>query len=1128
MPPSIQLPTRNPPRLKYCGVTLEMSHSGRFDKRELADGSASYVLRDALAPLSLSRYTLDIRTTSCTDPYLPGTKVVLLAGNAAKLGYAPARLNAVRGSPHLANDGVVYIPTYHPQDCADLKNYEASLNPNSFAAQNATAADSDEDSDDGDASVKDMGRTSRRNYRFWFIHDAAKAVDIARAGLRKNQATYHTTASADEILARLNSVPAGGDFFIDIETDPRSGRMQCFAFSTDTANIYCVPIIQPTGNLAFPKSSLLLILRSLAAVFARARVVAHNSLFDLFILLWRYKITPPPQSAIADTMLQHARIHVDTEKSLGHCTSLYTHQPYHKDEGIFCPSNYAQFKQLLEYNAKDVETTALVYYAQRRMCATDPGLQASCDQANALVRPLLLKSFRGLPTDTAELCKLVDSHHWRAQWLETNVLAKLAGHECNPRSPKQMAALLYEELQLPKSSDPTISLTGKDALYKLALKYPIPLLKVILHIRRLSKEAGQISCRLWRDSRITCAYVITGTKTFRLSSRKLLGVFGTNTQNWNKRTRRLIVAPSGYSLVQVDQAGAEALVVAYIAQHGKFRDLFLNKIKSHTYVAAHLFQRVWEAELGSSIGDILCAPIAEVRNQRLWKELERAIKKSDDNPPSRRYYYLAKQTCHCLPAGYEVLTPSGWVPIDSQPSIVAAWTPEYIQFEAVQKWNVQYFQGDLLKFEGEEFEQTVTPNHELVLKMNGKFNKASAGYLYGFVKQTSINVPVTGNFVGGEVSENFGILRIALALQADGYIPDDCTKWCFRFGNRRKIEALTGALKSLGVKYDERVEVDGYVRIRFRQIQKVFDYIDSDKRFKFDAFLNLTRECLDFVTQEIFMWDGDPHKNSNGRQEYRTKVKHNAKIIYTLMKLCGHGSTLFDKYGIWVVSKNIRQLSRCTWKSRVKHDGMVYCPTIPSGMFLIRSPNGKICVTHNSANYGIKAGRFVINVLDKSEGQISLPVAEGSRFLETYHALFPEIENGFQAYVRAQLVTNRLLRNLFGYPRRFYGSVDNDTVLKDAFSWIPQSTVGCITCRADSELQAEIDAEPDKLPMEILANGHDSLLALCPEGTELATAKRIQAAMNQRMVNHRGEEFFMRSEATMGPSWYEQSPIPGL
>jgi len=107
--------------------------------------------------------------------------------------------------------------------------------------------------------------------------------------------------------------------------------------------------------------------------------------------------------------------------------------------------------------------------------------------------------------------------------------------------------------------------------------------------------------------------------------------------------------------------------------------------------------------------------------------------------------------------------------------------------------------------------------------------------------------------------------------------------------------------------------------------------------------------------------------------------------------------------------------------------------------------------------------------------------------------------------------------------------VRGDTVKKDAFSWIPQSTVGCITCRADSELQAEIDCSPpDTVPFEILQNNHDSLLALTPLGTEAATAKRIRAAMNQRMVNHRGEEFFMKSEATSGPDWYEQEPIKDL
>lgn len=1114
---------RNPPKLKYCGVTIELSHAGRFDTRELISGSSSFALTDAVAGQGVARYAFDIRTQACTDKYQDGTRVVLLAGNPAKLGHPLAKLGAVRGSPTVGPDGIVYIPTFHPQDCADLKNYEATLNPDSI---NAADAESDSDKDEGDDHVKDMGRTSRRNYRFWFIHDTHKALDIARNGLRQNKAAYHTHPSAEQIIAALHA--ASGELFLDIETDPRSGRMSCFAFSVNATEIWCVPIIDYTGKLAYAESSLLLILRALAAAFTRCIVVAHNGLFDLFILLWRYKITPPPQACIRDTMLQHARIHVDTEKSLGHCVSLYTHQPYHKDEGIFCPSNYAQYKQLLEYNAKDVETTALVHYAQTRICAGDPGLRDSCAQANALIRPLLLKSFRGLPTDLSALCKLIDSHRARAAWIEANVLKPLANNQvCNPRSPQQVARLLYEDFGLPKSSDPTISLTGKDALYKLALKYPIPALKVILHIRHLSKEAGQISCRLWKDSRITCAYVITGTKTFRLSSRKLLGVWGTNTQNWNKKTRRLIVAPSGYSLVQVDQAGAEALIVAYIAPHGKFRDLFLNGIKSHTYVAAHLFQDVWEAELGESIDDILHAPISQVRAQKRWPELEKLIKKSDDNPPSRRYYYLAKQTCHCFPPGYQVLTPDGWRNIEETPPIIASWSPDRVEFQSVVAWNTGDYGGKLFKFEGEEFEQSVTSEHKLIHFYNKRFQNRRAIELFQ-LNSDGIKIPVTGNYAGGTTQESKNILALTLALQADGHIPKDCDKWSFRFGRDRKINRLKEILNELNWRYDETVDTDGYTKIRFYSVPAVFKYLNSEKLFNWTNFLNLDADSLDFVLDEVFRWDGSPLKNFNGRKEYRTTVKHNAELIYTLMKLRKHGSTMYNKDGVWIVSKNIRQLSRCKWKSLQQYTGKVYCPTTQTGAFLVRSPNGKISVTHNSANYGIKAPRFVANILDKSEGQISLPVSVGDRFLGVYHDLFPEIQDGFQAYVRAQLVTKKELRNLFGYPRRFYGMVNSDTVLKDAYSWIPQSTVGCITCRADSELQAEVDSREFDHPFEILQNNHDSLLALTPLGTEVATAKRIRAAMNQRMVNHRGEEFSMRSEATSGPSWYEQEPIKGL
>lgn len=814
------IPQRQPPTLGYNGVTFELEFPGRFDTKRLCEGSSHYVITEALSlAQGGTRHNVEIRTRAITAPYRPSTKVVLLCGEKAlaKLGYPGERLNALRGSPFLV-DGTVYIPTYHPQQCADRGNFEKAFNPHAHDT-NEGSEDAEDRGDDTD--VKDMGRTARRNFRFWFIQDVRKAIRIAREGYHANNARYHTTLTSDGIIEKLRLTTSETPLYLDIETDPKTGRMICFGWSNSPHEIYVAPILRAgLAELNFSEPALRIIMRELALAMARAKlVVCHNALFDLFILAWRYHIPAPKQSACYDTMVAHARIHVDVEKSLGHCTSLYTQQPYHKDEGNFSPANYIQWQQLLTYNAKDVETTALVCEAQQALAARDSGLAASISQGNALVRPLLLKSLRGVYIDKDRLCGRIDELRKRALWFEENILCKLARHPLNPRSPKQVAELLYTELGLPRSSDPTVSDTGKDALYRLALKYPLPILSTILHVRKTSKEAGQLSAKLWRDSHITCAYIITGTKTFRLSSRKLLDVWGTNMQNWSKATRAIVRARPGYVLVQVDQSGAEALIVAYVAPAGRYRDLFIHKVSPHVYFGIFAFPQVWRAELGYSVEYLYPMSIAQVKADPKWPEISRCIKASDNNPPARRYYYFQKQINH-------------------------------------------------------------------------------------------------------------------------------------------------------------------------------------------------------------------------------------------------------------------------------------------------------------SSNYDIKAQRFASNLLEKSEGQVSLPVSECDRLLTLYHQLYPEIRGGFQSYVRNQLFKHKELRNLFGYPRRFYGWVEGDAnILKDAYSWIPQSTVGCITGLADSSLQARID---DGIlgDISVWGNCHDSLLVECPIGTERNVGKIVCDAMNQRMVNHRGEEFAMRSEASVGEDWY--------
>jgi DNA polymerase I-like protein with 3'-5' exonuclease and polymerase domains len=811
-----------PPKLKYCGITLELEFPSRHDKTELCSGGAAYVLKDAFSGTGITRYNTELRIRSNTSPYLSGTKVVLLCGELAlaKLGYPPSKLNSLRGSPVYVN-GIVYIPTYHPQQCADRANYEKAFN-----AEAAAGIEDETEELQDESSAKDISKTARRNYRFWFIQDIRKALAIAGNGFQPNRANYNTTLTGDGIITALRRTTSEVPLYLDIETDRYSGKMICFGWSNGTQDIYVAPLLKiGFRELVYTEVYTHQILKELALAISRARVVVcHNALFDLFILCWRYHIPPPPQDRIWDTMVAHARIHVDTEKSLGHCTSLYTNQPYHKDEGNFSPSNYTQWQQLLVYNAKDVETTALVHEAQVKVAGSDKGYADSIAQGNALVRPLLLKSLRGLLIDKSKLCARIDELNRRNLWFETKILPALARtNSINPRSWQQIQDLLYTKLGLPKSSDPTVSLTGKDALYRLALKFPLEILKVILHTRACSKEAGSLGSKLWRESHVTCSYVITGTKTFRLSSRKLLDTWGTNLQNWSKRTRAMVIARPGHTLLQVDQSGAEALIVAYLAPPGRYRDLFIHKINPHVYFGIYAFPEIWKAELGYDVQYLYELSIKECKEDSKWSEVARCIKASDGWPPHRRYYYYQKQINH-------------------------------------------------------------------------------------------------------------------------------------------------------------------------------------------------------------------------------------------------------------------------------------------------------------SSNYGIKATRFAANLLEKSEGQVSLPVHECDRLLKIYHSLYPEIRGGFQAGVRSKLIRDRELRNLFGYPRRFYGWIEgDDTILKDAYSWIPQSTVGCITGKADSALQASVDR--NEYDCAILQNNHDSLLVECREGDEKIIGKIISDAMNVSMTNPQGEKFAMRSEVSVGKNWYEMEVL---
>ena len=180
----------------------------------------------------------------------------------------------------------------------------------------------------------------------------------------------------------------------------------------------------------------------------------------------------------------------------------------------------------------------------------------------------------------------------------------------------------------------------------------------------------------------------------------------------------------------------------------------------------------------------------------------------------------------------------------------------------------------------------------------------------------------------------------------------------------------------------------------------------------------------------------------------------------------------------------------------------------------------------HSSNYGIAAGMFCLNTLEKSKGKIVLRKEQAQDFLSMYHQLFEEIHEWHQQ-VEKQVRETRMLFNLLGYPIYFTGDLEQHNAVKEMYSAAPQSTVACITRLAYTKLQNFI--EEMKLDWDILADTHDSYLVQCPENEAITCAKLMKEFIEIEMTSPvDGAKFKMKSEASIGKNWsgYKENTNP--
>lgn len=619
--------------------------------------------------------------------------------------------------------------------------------------------------------------------------------------------------------------------------------------------------------------------------------------------------------------------------------------------------------------------------------------------------------------------------------------------------------------------------------------------------------------------RNTTVYKLGGTETFRASSAALFGTFGGNLQNVDKDMRSMYWADEGKILCQVDQSGAEALIVAYLCEPGRFRELFLHGVKPHVFVAMNVFLDRWKILCKDiDVNSFVSTPIPELKKREGWQILDKIIKESDNWKPSERYYYIAKMICHaCLTSDTEVLTKTGWIPISttSTETNIAVWDIDNtIKFEKPLTFHEYDSPETLLEFNEPQLNQCITPNHRLPIFANGKITVRQAEQLLTY---KGGRLPLSGYYDGPNFISDTDA-RLTAAIQADGHIVNEgCVQ--FRFRKERKYKRLLELCNRAGYKFT----ISRYAEMNTDSLTysiRVFGLQTLIKQFNgvkvFDRWLlDWNGRALDALLNELSHWDGYYEKSiHHKREEYYSMIKQNVEWIKTILHLRGKQGTITQSSdGLYTIGINNRFYSRINKPKAIKGSGKVYCYTTSTGFFLTRR-NGKISVTGNS-NYGMKGAAFQLNVLEKSRGQIVITKQQADEYLMRYHSLFPEITR-WHRWVERQLRETKCLYNLFGFPRQLTGRFD-ETDAKEWYAFTPQSTVGCITHIACTHLQRYIDTA--NRDWDLLGNCHDSYLAQCPVGEERELATVMLGFMQQLLRSFRGEEFKMRAEAQVGYNW---------
>ena len=256
--------------------------------------------------------------------------------------------------------------------------------------------------------------------------------------------------------------------------------------------------------------------------------------------------------------------------------------------------NQIALEQAGPYAAEDADITLSLHQALWPQVSAEPSLQTVFDEIELPLIDVLSRVERnGALVDDTLLFQQSQELADRLRELEDQAW-DLAGQQFNLASPKQLAEILFEKLQIPvlKKTAKGAPSTKEEVLQELALDYPLP--KVLLEHRGLAKLKSTYTDKLPTminpvTKRIHTSYHQAGTATGRLSSSD------PNLQNIPARTpegrrvRQAFIAPPEHCLVAADYSQIELRIMAHLSEDKTLLDAFAKGQDIHSATAAEVF-----------------------------------------------------------------------------------------------------------------------------------------------------------------------------------------------------------------------------------------------------------------------------------------------------------------------------------------------------------------------------------------------------------------------------------------------------------------------------------------------------------------------------------------------------------